>query len=318
LTGAAPAAASKESLAAAHQPSKPGLPYKPPTGTPLKAVQGNMTITCLASPDAGWPTLKTFLSGTTEQLTMGMYDFTSAHVLETFKSVLQGKKLNMVLDHPAPNPSRDQSDDETVAALESRLGDSMKFAWALERMDPNAAAWIYPNAYHIKVIVRDGDTFWLSSGNLNNSNEPDIDPLDDPAGSAATARTSDRDWHVIVEEPKLAGTFQKFLLNDLAVAAQHQVSEAGVPSARAGFGELAAAEPAAASVPARAPKTYFPPPQNHRQHQGPTAVDARQLRGVRTPAYQVREAEVLHANAVHSPVRQGGRHQARGPDPSGG
>jgi phosphatidylserine/phosphatidylglycerophosphate/cardiolipin synthase-like enzyme len=135
----------------------------------------------------------------------------------------------------------------------------MQFAWALERMDPNAAAWIFPNAYHIKVIVRDGTSFWLSSGNLNNSNQPDITPLTDPTGSAATARKSDRDWHVIVEEPKLAGMFKKFLLNDLEVASKHQTSTESVPSGRAGLGELAASESAAASVPARAPKTYFPP-----------------------------------------------------------
>src|SRR5205814_7142782 len=122
------------------------------------------------SPDAGWPTLKAFLDGTAGTLTVGMYDFTSAHILETIESALKTKKLKLVLDHPAPNPTRDQTDDETVSDLETRLGDGFDFAWALERMDPNAAAWIYPNAYHIKVAVRDGAAFWQSSGNWNNSN----------------------------------------------------------------------------------------------------------------------------------------------------
>jgi hypothetical protein len=259
LTGAAPTAATTESLAEAHRPSKPNIPYAPPNGTKLDAVEEEMTILCHASPDAGWPTLEAFLTDTTKQLTIGMYDFTSAHILETFQSVLQDKKLALVLDHPAPNPSSDQSDDQTVDTLQSELSDSMQFAWALERMDPNAAAWIYPNAYHIKVIVRDSNSFWLSSGNLNNSNQPDITPLTDPAGSASTARKSDRDWHVIVDNPQLAGIFEKFLLNDLKVAAKHQISEESVPSGRAGLGELAASEPAAASVPSRAPTTYFAP-----------------------------------------------------------
>jgi hypothetical protein len=42
-------------------------------------------------------------------------------------------------------------------------------AWALTRTDPDATAWIFPTAYHIKVAVRDRTAFWLSSGNWNNS-----------------------------------------------------------------------------------------------------------------------------------------------------
>ena len=33
--------------------------------------------------------------------------------------------------------------------------------------------WIFRTAYHIKVAVRDHSTFWLSSGNWNNSNQPE-------------------------------------------------------------------------------------------------------------------------------------------------
>jgi len=42
-----------------------------------------------------------------------MYDFTSAHVLDVVKSTLRGKKLDLVLDHPPPNKTKDQTDDET-------------------------------------------------------------------------------------------------------------------------------------------------------------------------------------------------------------
>ena len=126
----------------------------------------------MPGPDAGWPTLKSFLAGTQSRLTVGMYDFTSAHVLNAVEAALAGKPLALVLDHPAPNPTRDQTDEETAKALRTALGADFSFAWALERADPLAAAWIYPNAYHIKVAVRDGSAFWLSSGNWNNSNQP--------------------------------------------------------------------------------------------------------------------------------------------------
>lgn len=243
-------------VAAQRTPKKPQLNYDPPSGTPLVPVEGKITITCHASPDAGWSTLKKFLSAVESTLTVGMYDFTSAHILDTVESVIAKKRLNLVLDHPAPNKTSDQSDDETYAALSKELDGKLKFAWALERMDPHAASWIFPNAYHIKVAVRDSAVFWLSSGNWNNSNQPDIDPVADPAGSAAVARKSDRDWHVIVESEPLAALFEKYLLNDLEVAGKHQVNSAALGSARSVWGQLATAEMAVA---ARTPKKYFSP-----------------------------------------------------------
>jgi hypothetical protein len=180
-------------VAAARRPTKPQLDYQAPDGVTLDAIEDTFTITCHASPDAGWPTLKPFLVGTRSRLTVGMYDFTSAHVLDTVKQSLANKKLNLVLDHPAPNKTKDQTDEETHEALDQELGNNLSFAWALERADPMAASWIYPNAYHIKVAVRDGKSFWLSSGNFNNSNQPDIDPVNDRTGAATIARKSDRD-----------------------------------------------------------------------------------------------------------------------------
>jgi hypothetical protein len=245
-----------EAVAAARRPTKPQVTYQGPAGVTLDAIEDMITITCHASPDAGWPTLKPFLEGTQSRLTVGMYDFTSAHVLDTVKESLADKKLNLVLDHPAPNKTRDQTDEDTHKALDQELEDNLSFAWALERADPMATAWIYPTAYHIKVAVRDGKAFWLSSGNFNNSNQPDIDPVADPAGSSSVARKSDRDWHVIVEHQKLAGVFEAFLQNDLKVAKQHQATAAGQAAALAALAELA--QPPLA-IAARTAKHFFPP-----------------------------------------------------------
>jgi hypothetical protein len=248
-----------ESVTALRRPAKPQVPYTPPSGASLKAVQDQMTITCHASPDAGWPTLAPFLKGTRETLTVGMYDFTSAHVLDAVTAALKGRKkhLSLVLDHPAPNKTRDQTDEETHDALAAALGGSLDFAWALERQDPMAAAWIYPSAYHIKVAVRDHTAFWLSSGNWNNSNQPDIDPVADPASAASVARNSDRDWHVLVEHEGLAATFEAFLQGDLKVAAQHQVG--GAAAFVAAMGALAELAEPELRIAAQAPRHYFPP-----------------------------------------------------------
>src|SRR5216683_4117549 len=50
--------------------------YLPPDGIQLEPVHGPFKVKCHASPDAGWPTLSTFLGGTKSRLTVAMYDFT--------------------------------------------------------------------------------------------------------------------------------------------------------------------------------------------------------------------------------------------------
>src|SRR5690242_7894717 len=107
------------------------------------------TITACASPDAGWTVLRDFLAGVQETLTVGLYDFTSAHVLDWFTTKLAGKTVSLCIDHPAKSPTADQTDEQTVTALKAALGDDLTLAWALERMDPLAAAWILPTVYHI-------------------------------------------------------------------------------------------------------------------------------------------------------------------------
>ena len=200
--------------------SKPAIAYTAPTGASLSPVSGKFSITCHASPDAGWPTLRDFLAKTKSTLTVGMYDFTSKHILDAVSNDLAGKKdLTLTLDNPAPNPTSDQSDSETVDSLTSDLGDEFHTAWALVRSNKDIPRWIFPTAYHIKVAVRDSEALWLSSGNWNNSNQPDFDPIGSPGSQdQATAKKSDRDWHVIIEQPGLAKTYESYLRHDFEVA----------------------------------------------------------------------------------------------------
>jgi len=199
--------------------AKPQLPYVPAPDEPLDPVTVTTTITASVSPDSGFATVSEFLQGTRNSLVVGMYDFTSGPLLTEFQSVLGGRKtLQMVLDNPAPNPTRDQTDSQTVSALESALKARAQIARALTKTDTLASAWMFPSAYHIKVIIRDGAALWLSSGNLNNSNLPD---------PTAAPTTEDRDWHVIVEDPGLAGLFTAYLDQDFTSAKAHQTPAAG-------------------------------------------------------------------------------------------
>jgi phosphatidylserine/phosphatidylglycerophosphate/cardiolipin synthase-like enzyme len=210
---------------AAAAAKKPTLPYSPPADVPLAPVTGELTVELAASPDAGWGQLKSFLDATKSELVIGLYDFTSAHVLTAFEAAAKGKKVTLTLDHPSKNPTADQTDEQTVSALEKSLGDELRQAWALSGMDPKATATVFQTAYHIKVAAQDSASVWVSSGNWNNSNQPDIDPVA-KSGDATAARSGDRDWHVVVHSPELTKTFAAYLENDYLVAAQHNQASA--------------------------------------------------------------------------------------------
>jgi hypothetical protein len=207
--------------------AKPRVDYEP-ASVPLDVVEDQMTINCHISPDAGWANLKPFLEGTRKRLTVGMYDFGADHIKTAFQTAVRGKQLTMVLDSNPNGPD----EHPLRQSLEQELGAKLKFAWAAEGSSPDVTAAIFPNAYHIKVAVRDTQSMWLSSGNWMDSNQPDIDPIHQDSDRKEAAKRN-REWHVIIEHKGLASLYEKYLQNDFAQASGVQ---AGV-----GFGVTAAA-----------------------------------------------------------------------------
>ena len=213
----------------------------------------NATVVAHVSPDAGFATLTKFLASTKQKLVVGMYDFTSGPILQDVLSDLTNTRtLQMVLDNPAPNETRNQTDWQTVQELKGKLGARAKIARALTGMDKFVVASMFPTAYHIKVIVKDSDTVWISSGNLNNSNQPDLNH---------PPHTEDRDWHLIITDPKLTNTFEAYLDYDYKAAAAKQAPnpieiEKAIEDARAKKGEY---ENPPQSSPATPVKNPVPP-----------------------------------------------------------
>jgi phosphatidylserine/phosphatidylglycerophosphate/cardiolipin synthase-like enzyme len=186
------------------------------------------TVTCFASPDAGWPNLQPFLTSVKKTLTVGMFEFTAPHIVSAVTGAMKGKALNLVLDDPDyDTTAREQTNDATLAKLQTAVGKGLNFAWAAETADKHNSIHLFPAAYHIKVAVADSSSFFLSSGNFNSTNQPDIDPIKNPGDKATnTAAVSDRDWHVIVESPALSATFEKLILRDLQQALPGQQAAA--------------------------------------------------------------------------------------------
>jgi hypothetical protein len=193
------------------------ITYVPPAGTPLKQVTANMRVIAHVSPDSGWPVLKKFLSGTRRRLTIGMYDFGAPHIAAGVEQACAGvgfRELKLVMQRGESvgegTKADDLRDDEVVDKFRNALGTKFENAWVkIGRVN----GWV-ASSYHIKVAVRDGNAFWLSSGNMQSSNQPNATPLKDNPQTRKWLDKYNRDWHAVVEHAPLAKTFEAYLLND--------------------------------------------------------------------------------------------------------
>src|SRR5579859_2035750 len=201
----------------------PVITYEPPPDGNLEPITGAMTLNCHVSPDAGWRVLEPFLKGTERTLHLGMYDFTAPHIYQAARSVLRGSDVEwqQVLDPkeslPAEgdvdsNKANDIEEADVVKGLRRAAGSRFQHAFAHIGSGKTVAT-----AYHIKVAVRDDRVVWLSSGNWQSSNQPDIDFLSDDADRSLIPGYN-REWHVVVENATLAKRLQCFLDFDFKTA----------------------------------------------------------------------------------------------------
>lgn len=204
--------------------------YVPPPDLALSEVTDAMTVTCHVSPDAGWPVLRSFLEGVDRDLTIAMYNFTAPHILDTLVESMEGGagRLRLNLDGNA-SKYRDITEDDVRDRLREALGSRFDFTWAAVYRKLKTTGGYFPSAYHIKVAARDRNAFWLSSGNWEPSNQDDVDPLAPGGASTSLLRRRNREWHVIVEHPGLAGLYDDFIRYDIEQALPLQAGAAEEP-----------------------------------------------------------------------------------------
>lgn len=193
---------------------QPGM-YREPADLPLTQVKAKMKATFHVSPDSGFPNLKIFLGRVKSHLSATMYEWDAPHVSDAIVAAMQpaGNTLRMVTQR--------QGTQASVDALRNAIGDKFHHVWASV-----GAGKIVPSAYHIKVASRDGEEFWLSSGNWKDSGQADIDPAGQHSSSMAALRQHNREWHVIIEHAPLATLFQKYIEFDFDEAMRIPMSEA--------------------------------------------------------------------------------------------
>jgi hypothetical protein len=234
-----PAASAFEALLTGEDVTEFGPPkagaYEPLDPPDLPLIDEPMKATICVSPEAGWGELETFLAATKERLTVAMYQFTAPHIFEAVRKAVTpaGRTFELVL-HPRPEkPPRAgvkahdlNEEDDVLAPLAKKMKGRFTMSWATltSKAHPDG---LWASAYHIKVAVRDGATTWLSSGNWQSSNQPDVHPFDKghdklPAGFQ---RKYNRDYHAVIENDKLASAYETYIKRDYELTAAEGKSE---------------------------------------------------------------------------------------------
>ena len=264
MPGEIPTPASQISAGAlmAARPKKPPVNYTSPKDFPFKPITANMTLRIHVSPDEGWTELQPFLN-TPGDLVVGMYQCTAPHIEAAIEKGLGAQsKLMLTMDSPPDGKKREQTVEDTEKDLSKKLKKRLDFAWALSGLGKEAPAKAFPTSYHIKVAVKgakDKSKVWISSGNFNTANQPDV-KFADKAGLAKAVRTSDRDWHVICESKEVADFFRAYLVNDYETAekaAQKQSTTAALALAAAAPAPAPVALDDLAGLLAASPKQFF-------------------------------------------------------------
>lgn len=209
------------------------LTYKPFKPTKLREINKACELILHVSPDDGWPVLNDFLSEA-KSYSVGIYDFTAPHLIDAFTAA--AKTADKVILCVGPRESlvgskkaNDWREDDVIEHLKEHLENKLVFSWA-----STGAGGQFASAYHIKVAVKDRQVFWLSSGNWQSSNQPKeifADSVSGPADGKGSAMAGyNREWHIIVKQPELAGIFEDYIIKDTESSAIDGASERAATS----------------------------------------------------------------------------------------
>jgi len=248
--------------------------YKQPSPPNLPLVKEPMDLAICVSPEAGWSELEAFLGETKSSLTVAMYQFTAPHIFAAIeKAVTPGTRKFELILHPVPEKpaktgvkAHDLDEEEAVIEpLETSMKKRFEQTWATLFSKKNPKG-LFASAYHIKVAVRDGNAFWLSSGNWQSSNQPNVHPFADHAEElpAGFQRNYNRDYHAVIKNDKLASIYEFYIKRDFELCAA-QAANFAAPDDLAPEPDLFVPEAAEAPVAFAKPPQFFKPLRLNRE-----------------------------------------------------
>ena len=178
-------------------------------------------------PEYSWEVLQEFLKKAKKNLVGAMYEFRAAHIKDAIEKRLRDHvSLELVLDAKTfagvksdenPFPQREEGETFDSKAVFEEWANEYNF----ERIvAPLGLSGLVSDSYHIKVLVRQDDTFWLSSGNWKaESSQPLISPAQRDAATEVDL-PGNREWHVVIANKTLATRFRSHIRQDFKRAAE--------------------------------------------------------------------------------------------------
>ena len=192
--------------------------YKPPEGITLDDLEGQIRLTCHASPDAGWKVLRNFLRQAERELVVGMYDLTAPHIGDILANEVSRRvrRFALTMDKKISigegTKKEDRTEQEHASMFSRAFGSGFRYAYAR-----TGSHGTFFSDYHIKLAVADRKVFWLSSGSWQSSNQPTLDPLgvdkDNPR-----LPLYNREWHIVGEHKAVSEVWATFLEWDFETA----------------------------------------------------------------------------------------------------
>lgn len=181
-----------------------------------------MDVLAHVGPEYSWEVLQAFLRTTDTSMVSGIYEFHAPHIYDAIEARLEaGVDLQLVMDRKTFHG------DE--AAREARFHE-----WAEEHaferiVAPAGASGLMSDSYHIKVTVRQDDTFWLSSGNWKDRTSQPIVTQEQRDRASIDDIRGNREWHVVIKNATLAKRLRNHLKQDFKRA--EQLGSGPVPEA---------------------------------------------------------------------------------------
>ena len=174
-------------------------------------IEEDMSVIMHVGPEYSWAVLNKFLQEAQGRLVSAMYEFHATHIKDEIERRLnEGLAYTLVLDDKTFHGEREGDFDRLAVFADW----ATKYPAFQRIVAPEGNAGLISDAYHIKVSIRDDDTFWLSSGNWKAGSSQPLVTKADLQGATASDLPGNREWHVVVRNATLARHYRAHVLQD--------------------------------------------------------------------------------------------------------
>jgi phosphatidylserine/phosphatidylglycerophosphate/cardiolipin synthase-like enzyme len=178
----------------------------------FSSIEEQMDLTLHVGPEYSWDVLQEFLRTAQGRMVSAMYEFHAPQIKEAIeKRLKEGVSLTLVLDNATFSRVKDPDEEFDRVPVFDDWAERFTFNRVVA---PEGRSGLISDSYHIKVTVRDDDTFWLSSGNWKKESSQPVITQDQRDNATDVDLPGNREWHVVLKNKTLATRFRSHILQD--------------------------------------------------------------------------------------------------------